>query len=174
MKKHHLTLNTFAATDHFRVEETTSVEATEVTELEEGQVEEETQTFEGARISVFFQKWVFNAQGIHLRSNFTENLTSQLSLTRSFNFLTINFEAPIITESVDFDSDGELVSEVDYGHYDVNIKVPVYTLREDMSYRLNLRPDDIGSQSTPAALETGLPSLLQSCQQLRGQQDPTI
>ena len=153
-EKHHLTLNTFAATDHFRVEETTSVEATEVTELEEGQVEEETQTFEGARISVFFKNG-FNAQGIHLRSNFTENLTSQLSLTRSFNFLTINFEAPIITESVDFDSDGELVSEVDYGHYDVNIKVPVYTLREDMSYRLNLRPDDIGSQSTPAALETG-------------------
>ena len=152
-EKHHLTLNTFAATDHFRVEETTSVEATEVTELEEGQVEEETQTFEGARISVFFKNG-FNAQGIHLRSNFTENLTSQLSLTRSFNFLTINFEAPI-TESVDFDSDGELVSEVDYGHYDVNIKVPVYTLREDMSYRLNLRPDDIGSQSTPAALETG-------------------
>ena len=153
-EKHHLTLNTFAATDHFRVEETTSVEATEVTELEEGQVEEETQTFEGARISVFFKNG-FNAQGIHLRSNFTENLTSQLSLTRSFNFLTINFEAPIITESVDFDSDGELVSEVDYGHYDVNIKVPVYTLREDISYRLNLRPDDIGSQSTPAALETG-------------------
>ena len=153
-EKHHLTLNTFAATDHFRVEETTSVEATEVTELEEGQVEEETQTFEGARISVFFKNG-FNAQGIHLRSNFTENLTSQLSLTRSFNFLTINFEAPIITESVDFDSDGELVSEVDYGHYDVNIKVPVYTLREDMSYGLNLRPDDIGSQSTPAALETG-------------------
>ena len=152
-EKHHLTLNTFAATDHFRVEETTSVEATEVTELEEGQVEEETQTFEGARISVFFKNG-FNAQGIHLRSNFTENLTSQLSLTRSFNFLTIDFEAPI-TESYEFDSDGELISEVDYGHYDINIKVPVYTLREDVSYRLNLRPDDIGSQSTPAALETG-------------------
>ena len=152
-EKHHLTLNTFAATDHFRVGETTSVEATEVTELEEGQVEEETQTFEGARISVFFKNG-FNAQGIHLRSNFTENLTSQLSLTRSFNFLTIDFEAPI-TESYEFDSDGELISEVDYGHYDINIKVPVYTLREDVSYRLNLRPDNIGSQSTPAALETG-------------------
>ena len=152
-EKHHLTLNTFAATDHFRVEEAISVEVTEVTELEEGQVEEETQTFEGARISAFFKNG-FNAQGIHLRSNFTENLTSQLSLTRSFNFLTINFEAPI-TESYEFDSDGELISEVDYGHYDINIKVPVYTLREDMSYRLNLRPDDIGSQSTPAALETG-------------------
>ena len=153
-EKHHLTLNTFAATDHFRVEEAISVEVTEVTEVEEGEVEEETQTFEGARISAFFKNG-FNAQGIHLRSNFTENLTSQLSLTRSFNFLTINFEAPIITESVDFDSDGELVSEVDYGHYDINIKVPVYTLREDMSYRLSLRPDDIGSQSTPTALETG-------------------
>ena len=152
-EKHHLTLNTFAATDHFRVEETTSVEATEVTAVEGGQVEEETQTFEGARISVFFKNG-FNAQGIHLRSNFTENLTSQLSLTRSFNFLTIDFEAPI-AESYEFDSDGELISEVDYGHYDINVKVPVYTLREDVSYRLNLRPDDVGSQSTPAALETG-------------------
>ena len=152
-EKHHLTLNTFAATDHFRVEETTSVEATEVTEVEGGQVEEETQMFEGARISAFFKNG-FNAQGIHLRSNFTENFTSQLSLTRSFNFLTINFEAPI-TESYEFDSDGELVSEVDYGHYDINIKVPVYTLREDMSYRLNLRPDDTSGQSTPTALETG-------------------
>ena len=101
-----------------------------------------------------FFKNGFNAQGIHLRSNFSENLTSQLSLTRSFNFLTIDFEAPI-TESYEFDSDGELVSEVDYGHYDINIKVPVYTLREDLSYRLNLRPDDIGSEDTPAALETG-------------------
>ena len=152
-EKHHLTLNTFAATDHFRVEETTSVEATEVTEVEGGQVEEETQMFEDARISAFFKNG-FNAQGIHLRSNFTENFTSQLSLTRSFNFLTINFEAPII-ESYEFDSDGELVSEVDYGHYDINIKVPVYTLREDMSYRLNLRPDDTSGQSTPTALETG-------------------
>ena len=154
-EKHHLTLNTFAATDHFHVEEAISVE---VTEVEGDQVEEETQTFEGARISAFFKNG-FNAQGIHLRSNFTENLTSQLSLTRSFNFLTINFEAPIfeapITESYEFDSDGELISEVDYGHYDINIKVPVYTLREDVSYRLNLRPDDISSQDTPAALETG-------------------
>ena len=136
-EKHHLTLNTFAATDHFRVEEATSVEVTEVTEVEGGQVEEETQMFEGARISAFFKNG-FNAQGIHLRSNFTENFTSQLSLTRSFNFLTINFEAPIITESYEFDSDGELVSEVDYGHYDINIKVPVYTLRTCLKIQINL------------------------------------
>ena len=171
-EKHHLTLNTFAATDHFRVEETTSVEATEVTAVEGGQVEEETQTFEGARISVFFKNG-FNAQGIHLRSNFTENLTSQLSLTRSFNFLTIDFEAPI-AESYEFDSDGELISEVDYGHYDINVKVPVYTLREDVSYRLNLRPDDVGSQSTPAALETGFLLSFSPANSFRGQQDPTI
>ena len=165
-EKHHLTLNSFAATDHFHIEESTSVEVTEVevdgdtsfavTEVEvridRDEVEEETQTFEGARTSAFFKNG-FNAQGIHLRSNFTENLTSHLSLTRSFNFLTINFEAPI-TESYEFDSEGELISEVDYGHYDINIKVPVYTLREDLSYRLNLRPDDI-SQDTPTALETG-------------------
>ena len=150
-EKHRLTLNSFAATDHFHVEETTSVE---VTEVESGQMEEETQTFEGARASAFFKNG-FNAQGIHLRSNFTENLTSHLSLTRSFNFLTINFEAPI-TESYEFGSDGELVSEVDYGHYDINIRVPVYTLREDVSYRLNPRPGDTRNQSAPAALETGL------------------
>ena len=152
-EKHHLTFNSFAATDHFHVEESTSVEVTEGTEMDGTQMEEETQAFEGARTSAFFKNG-FNAQGIHLRSNFTENLTSQLSLTRSFNFLTIGFEAPI-TESYEFDSDGELVSEVDYGHYDINIKVPVYTLREDLSYSLNLRPDDIGSEDTPAALETG-------------------
>ena len=187
-EKHHLTLNSFAATDHFHIEEATSVMVTEVTvdgdeslavsevradegevgevlwdidesamepvRVDEGEMEEVTQVFEGARLSAFFKNG-FNAQGIHLRSNFTENLTSHLSLTRSFNFLTINFEAPF-TESYDFDSAGELVSsEVDYGHYDINIKVPVYTLREDLSYRLNLRPDDIGSEDTPAALETG-------------------
>ena len=164
-EKHHLTLNSFAATDHFHVEESTSVVATEVrvdgdkslavTEIRVDDVEEEegTQVFEGARISAFFKNG-FNAQGIHLRSNFTENLTSHLSLTRSFNFLTIDFQAPI-TESYEFDSDGELVSEVDYGHYDINIKVPVYTLREDLSYRLNMRPDDISGQDAPAALETG-------------------
>ncbi len=151
-KKHRLMLNAFAATDHFHIEEETSVEATEV-RRDGGEVEERTQTFEGARTSAFFKNG-FNAQGIHLRSNFTENLTSQFSFTRSFNFLTIDFEAPI-TESYEFDSDGELILEVDYVHYDVNIKVPVYTLREDVSYRLNLHPDDMSSQNTPAALETG-------------------
>ena len=150
-EEHHLTLNTFAATDHFHVEESTSVEVTEA-RVDGSEVEKAMQTFEGARTSAFFKNG-FNAQGIHLRSNFTENLTSQFSLTRSFNFLTIDFEAPI-TESYEFDSDGEIVSEVDYGHYDINIKVPVYTLREDISYRLNLRPDD-SSQDTPTALETG-------------------
>ena len=151
-EKHRLTLNGFAATDHFRVEESTSVEVTEAS-VDGSEVEESVQTFEGGRLSAFFKNG-FNAQGIHLHSNFSENLTSHLSLTRSFNFLTIDFEAPI-TESYDFDSDGELISEVDYGHYNINIKVPVYTLREDLSYRLNLRPDDIGSEDTPAALETG-------------------
>ena len=152
-EKHRLTVNTFAATDHFRVEETESVEVTVVQEVDGRRVEVETQTFEDARISAYFKNG-FNAQGIHLRSNFTENLTSQLSLTRSFNFLTINFEAPI-TVPGDLGLDGERVSEVDYGHYDINIKVPVYTLREDLSYGLNLRPDDIKGQGTPTTLETG-------------------
>ena len=54
-EKHYLTLNSFAATDHFHVEEATSVE---VTEVGEGQVDEETQVFEGGRASALFQKWV--------------------------------------------------------------------------------------------------------------------
>ena len=124
---HHLTLNAFAATDHFKI----------VEESSEFTIEDETgiQTVEGGLASVLFKNG-FNGQGIHLRSDFTENLTSHLSLTRSLNFLTITFEAPF-NEQVSQNPEGEWVLDsADYGHYNVKINVPVYTLREDVSYRL--------------------------------------
>ena len=125
-EKHRLTLNAFAATDHFKI----------VEESSEFTIEDETgvQTVEGGLASVLFQNG-FNGQGVHLRSDFTENLTSHLSLTRSLNFLTIIFEAPF-NEEVSQNPEGEWVLDsADYGHYDVKINVPVYTLREDVSYR---------------------------------------
>ena len=126
-EKHHLTVNAFAATDHFRIEEESSVFT----------IEDETgiQTVEGGLASVLFKNG-FNGQGVHLRSDFTENLTSHLSLTHSLNFLTIAFEAPF-NEQVSQNPEGEWVLDsIDYGHYDVEVNVPVYTLREDVSYKV--------------------------------------
>ena len=126
-EKHHLTVNAFAATDHFKIEEESSAFT----------IEDETgvHTVEGGLASVFFKNG-FNGQGVHLRSDFTENLTSHLSLTRSLNFLTITFEAPF-NEQVSQNPEGEWVLDsVDYGHYDVKVNVPVWTLREDVSYQL--------------------------------------
>ncbi len=126
-EKHHLTVNAFTATDHFKV----------VEESSEFTIEGETgiQTVEGGLASVLFKNG-FNGQGVHLRSDFTENLTSHLSLTRSLNFLTIAAEIPV-NEQVSLNREGEWVLDsIDYGHYDVKINVPVYTLREDVSYRL--------------------------------------
>ena len=125
-EKHHLTVNAFAATDHFKIEEESSTFT----------IEDETgvHTVEGGLASVFFKNG-FDGQGIHLRSDFTENLTSHLSLTRSLNFLTITFEAPF-NEQVSQNPEGEWVLDsVDYGHYDVKVNVPVWMLREDVSYR---------------------------------------
>ena len=125
--KHRLTVNAFAATDHFKIVEQSS----------EFTIEDETgvQAVEGGIATVFFKNG-FDGQGVHLRSDFTENLTSHLSLTRSLNFLTIAAEIPF-SEEVALNPEGEWVLDsVDYGHYDVKINVPVYTLREDISYRL--------------------------------------
>ena len=120
-EKHHLTVNTFAATDHFKIVEDTQSNVAQVRE--------------SAPSSAVFKNG-FNGQGIHLRSDFTENLTSHLSLTRSFNFLTLDFRG-VVYESYTRGPEGEWVlDEVDYAHYDVNVKVPVYTLREDISYEL--------------------------------------
>ena len=125
-EKHRLTLNAFAATDHFKIVEQSS----------EFTIEDETgvETIVDGLASVLFKNG-FDGQGIHLRSDFTENLTSHLSLTRSVNFLTIGAEIPF-TEQVSQHPDDERIHSVDYGHYDVKINVPVYTLREDISYQL--------------------------------------
>ena len=132
-EKHHLTVNAFAATDHFRIEEN----ATLVEENEDLLNVEEIPYEDGARSSVLFKNG-FNGQGLHLRSNFTENLTSHLSLTRSYNFLNIDLKAvtgeryTVIEGRVDPSS-----YEANFAHYEIKINAPVYTLREDVTYRLN-------------------------------------
>ena len=143
-EKHHLTLNTFAATDHFEIVEDTQPEGADA--------------IEAAPSSALFKNG-FNGQGIHLRSDFTENLTSHLSLTRSFNFLTINFKG-VVSESRTLTPEGEWVlEEVDYAHYDVNVKVPVYIFREDISYKLTptfqLEPGFLFSFSPANSFEDG-------------------
>ena len=128
-EKHHLTVNAFAATDHFRIEEETFQGSTS------GEEDEPNDAGSNPINSAFFKNG-FNGQGIHLRSDFTENLTSHLSLTRSLNFLTIDFDVPFVL-SYKWEG-GELVADqVNYDYYDVKVVVPVYTLREDVSYKLN-------------------------------------
>ena len=123
-EKHRLTLNAFAATDHFKIVE------------EDIEIEGETvpADIERASVSALFKNG-FDGQGIHLRSGFTENLASHLSLTRAFNFLTIAFEVPV-RERFSQNPEGEWTYSADYGHYDVKVNVPVWTLRGDVSYRL--------------------------------------
>ena len=118
-EKHHFTLNAFAATDHFKIVGEDS----------------EFEAVEGALATVLFKNG-FNGQGLHLRSDVTENLTSHLSLTRSFNFLKIAIKIPV-NEQFSQNLEGEwFLDSVDYAHYDVKINAPVWTLREDISYRL--------------------------------------
>ena len=134
-EKHHLTLNAFAATDHFHFEfEETSGE------LQVGDDEMESQPFTS---SAFFKNG-FNGQGFHLRSNFTDNLTSHLSFTRSLNFLNIDFNV-LISGTTYRDEDGELISRAaESAEFKLKVNVPVYTVREDLSYRftptLHLEP----------------------------------
>ena len=123
-ENHDLTLNAFAATDHFHFE----IEEEENDEME-------TETDDPFESSAFFKNG-FNGQGIHLRSQFTENLTSNLSLTRSLNFLNIDLDA-IFSETIVTGEQGELIAKSqDSIAYNLKVNVPVYTLREDVSYRL--------------------------------------
>ena len=124
-EKHHLTLNAFAATDHF--------------DFKEGEIEDDIDAH--LERATFYFKNGFNGQGIHLHSNFTDNFTSNFSFTRAFNFLNIDLEDPDVVsyelENGDFKlEDGKLVAEeILYNSYNVKVKVPVYTLREDVSYK---------------------------------------
>ena len=108
-EKHHLTLNGLGATDHFDFSNLGSEDTEEV-----------------GNPSAYFKNG-FEAEGIHLRSNFTDKLTSHLSLTRSHNFLNIHF-------GEESNQDDRLDNERFL--YDVKVNVPTYTLREDISYKL--------------------------------------
>ncbi len=134
-EKHHLTVNAFAATDHFHF---TSEESTDEIEIPDSELDEseppvtESEPF----TSTIFFKNGFSGQGIHLRSNFSENLKSHLSLTRSLNYLDINLYATI-SQATTYNEDGMLIdSSTESAEYQLKVDVPVYTLREDLSYKL--------------------------------------
>ena len=113
-EKHHLTLNVFGANDHFDIVERT-----------DGVID----------FAAYFKNG-FEAQGIHLRSEFTENLTSHLSLTRAFTFLNTDFQG-VVTQTYGLNENGErVIISTEYSQHNVRANVPVYTLREDITYTL--------------------------------------
>ena len=113
-EKHRLTFNAFGANDHFNIEE-----------HEDGVLQ----------FSAYFKNG-FEAQGIHLRSELTENLTSHLSLTRALTFLNADFQG-VVTQRFDINESGESVlTSTEYAHHNIRANVPVYTLREDIVYKL--------------------------------------
>ena len=142
-KKHSLTVNAFAATDHFNtVPEVTKILSTEE-ELEESgwgyEPGKEIAEVDVWSPTVYFRNG-FEGQGIHLRSDFTDNLTSHFSLTRSVNYLNIELRYPAdikrLGNIVHFPSD-PIILVARFDTYIVDVKVPVWTLREDVTYRLN-------------------------------------
>ncbi len=124
-ENHHLTVNAFAATDHFHFQSQESTESRDVT-----LGEREADAFTS---SIFFKNG-FNGQGVHLQSNFTENLHSHLSLTRSLNYLDIELDAIISQTNI---VEGDVVfNTTETAEYLLKVDVPVYSLREDLSYDL--------------------------------------
>ena len=116
--KHQLMINAFGAVDHVDLKNPNLAER------------------DPPNNSGAYFKSGFEAQGIHLRSQFTENLISNLSLTRSFNFLNINF-LELGQEFYELDADGERqITSQEYQHYNIKVNVPIYTLREDIEYQL--------------------------------------
>ena len=124
-ENHYLTLNAFAATDHFHFQ-------AEEPEAEEPGDEANADPID---FTVFFNNG-FNSQGIHLRSNFTDNLTSYLSLTRSFNYLDIDANIAISETTVTGEDGRPIAKYKDSVDYRLKVNVPIYTLREDVSYQL--------------------------------------
>ena len=108
-ERHHLTLNGLGATDHFDFSDFGSEDVEEAVDF-----------------SAYFKNG-FEAEGIHLRSHFTDKLTSHLSLTRSHNFLNIHLGGT---------SRQEDQPENERFLYDIKVNTPMYTLREDVSYKL--------------------------------------
>ncbi len=141
-KKHFLTLNAFAATDHFN----TVGEVTKITRGEELDGYKYKPGTEVAEVKIWspsmYFKNGFEGQGIHLRSNFSDNLTSHFSLTHSANFLNVEFRNPVDVEQeggkVHF-SDDPITLIARFDTYTVRVNVPVWTLREDVTFRLNPR-----------------------------------
>ncbi|MDE0634220.1 MAG: TonB-dependent receptor [Candidatus Poribacteria bacterium] len=107
--KHQLTLNVLGATDHF-----------DFSNLTFGYTEEDS------NLAAYYKNG-FEGAGIHLRSEFTEKLTSYLSLTRSFNFLNMQFGSP-------FNPDEGPTREGVFT--DTKTKVPAYQLRTDIAYKI--------------------------------------
>ena len=107
--KHHLTLNGLGATDDFDFSNSGS-EAIE----------------EGTDFAFYFKNG-FEAEGIHLRSILTDRLTSHLSLTRAHSFLNIHIGSTSRQEDQP-ENEGFI--------YNIKVNTPMYTLREDVSYKL--------------------------------------
>ncbi|MDE0086147.1 MAG: carboxypeptidase regulatory-like domain-containing protein [Candidatus Poribacteria bacterium] len=107
--KHQLMLNAFGATDHFDFSNSIlySIEADN-------------------NLSAYYKNG-FEGAGIHLKSEFTEKFISHLSLTRSFNFLNIQFGTP-------FNIDEGPSREGTFD--DIKTKVPAYQLRTDIAYKI--------------------------------------
>ena len=134
-RNHFLTVNAFAATDHFNtVGEGTKISPGRIPGTEIAEIDVWSQT-------TYFRNG-FEGQGIHLRSKFSDNLTSYFSLTRSVNFLNVEFRNPIEAthEFDDIHIWGDPLTLITrFDTYTVRVKVPVWTLREDVTFRLNPR-----------------------------------
>ncbi len=136
--KHQLTLNALGATDHFDF----SNFIFDYTE-------------EDDNFSAYYKNG-FEGAGIHLKSEFTEKFISHLSLTRSFNFLNMQFGNP-------FNINEGPTQEGIFS--DTKTKVPAYQLRTDIAYKitdnfqfepgflLSYSPADSSSYSTRAFVD---------------------
>ena len=136
--KHQLTLNALGATDHFDFSNSILLNYTE-----------------DSNFSAYYKNG-FEGAGIHLRSEFTEKFISHLSLTRSFNFLNMQFGST-------FDIDEGPTREGLFS--DIKTKVPAYQLRTDIAYKiadnfqfepgflLSYSPADNASYSTRAFVD---------------------
>ena len=107
-KNHLLTLNAFAATDHFNtVGEVTKITPAE--ELEEYEYLPGSENMEVAEVNIWspsmYFKNGFEGQGIHLRSNFSDKLTSHLFFKPILSIFSMLNSAILI----DVKRDGNLI-----------------------------------------------------------------
>lgn len=117
-RKHHLTFNVFGANDHFNIASVT-----------DGMTD----------FSAYFRNG-FEAQGVHLRSEFAEGLISHFSFSRAFTFLNMDFSGILsrsflVEDETNPELEPELISERST-YNNIRANVPIYTLREDILYKL--------------------------------------